>query len=140
MGLLVSCGTHKNTGTGVRNVEFEMARNYYFNSDAMVPANPIVTTRKQFERLYGAAAVMGKDGNPTTIDFKHQFVIGIVLPLTNDETEIVPTRLTTDGKRLVLYYDVSIGARNMSSTMRPMAIVLVDRGYLAGECLLQRER
>jgi hypothetical protein len=138
--LLFSCGTHKVANIELRNVEFEVARNYYFSGDAIVPANPIVATREQFERLYGAAAVMGKDGAPTAIDFEHQFVIGIVLPLTNDETEVVPTHLTTDGKTLVLYYKVNIGARNMSSTMRPMALVVVDKRFLAGECLLQREK
>ena len=139
LGLLVCCGTHKKAFSEVRNVEFTVLRNYYFNSDAIVPANPVVTTREQFEKLFGAAAVMGKDGIPTAIDFKRQFVIGIVLPLTNDETEVVPTHLTTDGKMLVLYYKVNMGARNMSSTMRPMALVAVDRLCLAGECLLQRE-
>jgi hypothetical protein len=53
---------------------------------AAIPQNPVVTSQEAFDSLYHAAAVMGKDGAPTAIDFSKQFVIGVVLPLTNDHT------------------------------------------------------
>ena len=99
----------------------------------------MVTTRSEFDKRYGEAAVMGKNGQPTDIDFGRQLAIGVVLPLTNDHVEVRPTRLTADGDTLVLYYQVETLERNMSSTMRPMALVVVDRNHKRGYCRLQRE-
>jgi len=126
--------------TDVNTVEYNIARNYFFNNNVEVPDNPIVTTQENFEQLYGMAAVMGKDGAPTPIDFSKEFVIGIVLPITNDYTEIIPEALEKEGDVLTLYYKVSIKELNMSSSMQPMVLIIVDRKYLAKTCVLKETK
>jgi len=135
----VACSTQKNYTGKISDVKYKVARNYFFNNDAIVPSNPMVTSQKDFDKLYGAAAVMGKDGAPTAIDFSKQVAIGIVLPLTNNHTEVVPTRLTSDGEVLTLHYKEQIGEKNMSWTMRPMAIVIVDKKYKGKTCVLEKD-
>ena len=132
--LLWSCACHSTrTAAAAGSVAYSEARHYFFNNDAQLPSSPVVTTQTEFDRLYGAAAVMGSDGQPTP-------VIGIVLPLTNDYTEVGPGRLTREGDTLTLHYTLRVGERNMSWTMRPMALVVVDRSQLAARCVLQQDR
>ena len=137
--ILAACGAAGSLRRAQTDVPFTVAHHYYYKSYTEAPANPMVTTRAEFDKRYGEAAVMGKNGQPTDIDFGRQLAIGVVLPLTNDHVEVRPTRLTADGDTLVLYYQVETLERNMSSTMRPMALVVVDRDHKRGYCRLQRE-
>ena len=73
-------------------VAFEVAKNYFFKNDQEIPASPKITTSEEFGKLFGMATTMGKDGKPTEIDFTKQFVLAIVLPVTNLATEIIPDR------------------------------------------------
>lgn len=139
VGLLAACTTHKNMTEKEMTIDYKIAHNYFFYNDTEIPASPIVTTLQQFGNLYGAAAVMGKKGQPTPIDFDRQFVIGIVLPLTNDHTEIIPNKLTSDGKKLTMHYKVKVSRRNMSWSMRPMTLIVVDKKYLTKTCTLLQE-
>lgn len=138
--LMVSCAAPRKSNSGnPADVKYTLARNYYYVNDAGDPGSPMVTTRKTFDRMFGMAAVMGKDGEPTPIDFAHQFVIGIVLPLTNDHTEIIPGRLVAHGDTLTLHYTVKVSERNMSWTMRPMELIIIDRTHLPKVCRLQED-
>lgn len=123
-----------------KTVKFKEANRYFFRNDATVPSNPICTTQGEFDKLYGAGAVMGKDGLPTTIDFSKQFAIGIVLPVTSDDTEIIPEKLLSNGDTLTLHYSTKISAHNMSWQMRPMSLIIVDKKYLKPHCRLQQSK
>ncbi len=138
--IMVSCAVQRKSAPGKpTDVRYTLARNYYYVNDADDPQSPMVTTQRAFDRLFGMAAVMGKGGEPTHIDFSRQFVIGIVLPLTNDNTEVVPTRLVAHGDTLTMHYRLKTTERNMSWTMRPMAIVVVDRRHQPKTCRLARD-
>jgi hypothetical protein len=71
---------------------------------------------------------MGKDGEPTKIDFAKQFVIAVVLPETDTETDIQPVRLTLTPAGLHFTYRVRRGQK-MSSYMQPLLLVAVDKKY-----------
>lgn len=64
-------------------VAFEVAKNYFFKNDQEIPASPKITTAEEFGKLFGMATTIGEDGKPTEIDFTKQFVLAIVLPVTN---------------------------------------------------------
>jgi len=128
---LSSCGL-----TSPRSIPYTVAKHYFFNADAEVPDSPVVTDREAFDALYGEGAVMSKDGKPTEIDFTKQFTVGIVLPETDDYTTIVPGELVKEGGRLTLHYTLEYGEKDMSWTMRPMALIIVDKKHLPEECLL----
>ncbi len=131
---LSSCATQRNDG----NIPYEVAHNYFFHNDATIPSNPLCTTLEEFGKLYGVAAVMGKGGMPTRIDFSRQFVIGIVLPETNNETTIIPGKLTRNGDTMTMEYSVKIGEKGLSYTTQPMMLLVVDKKYEADKCVLRK--
>ena len=108
------------------NVPYDTVRNYFFRNDATVPASPKISSQEQFDSLFGAAAFMGKDGQPTSIDFGRQFVIAVVLPETDIETTLEPLSLTRSGGELTFTYVKKEGGK-VSYTMRPVLLVAVDK-------------
>src|SRR5574344_1448306 len=52
--IIVSSFSSCRTSAGFSgNVPFKEARNYFFNNDASVPASPLITTRQEFDKLFG---------------------------------------------------------------------------------------
>lgn len=119
--MLVACNTPK-------DVPFIEAHNYFVRNDAPLPAPQKITSQEEFERYFGMAAFMGKDGQPTAIDFGKQFVLPIVLPVTDVETEIVPTQLQCQGDTLFYTYEVRLG-EVIRYRIQPLSIIVVDKQY-----------
>jgi len=119
--MLVACNTPK-------DVPFIEAHNYFVRNDAPLPAPQKITSQEEFERYFGMAAFMGKDGQPTAIDFGKQFVLPVVLPVTDVETEIVPTQLLCQGDTLFYTYEVRLGEA-IRYRIQPLSIIVVDKQY-----------
>ncbi len=109
-------------------ITFEIAKNYFFKNDQEIPASPKITTEEDFNKLFGMAAVMGKNGQPTEIDFAKKFVIAIVLPVTNLTTEIKPVRLEEQGDKLYYFYDAKVSEAQTYST-QPISLIILDKKY-----------
>ena len=118
------------------NVSYDVVRNYFFRNDASVPTSPKINSQEQFDSLFGAAAFMGKDGRPTSVDFGRQFVIAVVLPETDIETTLEPLSLTRSGGKLTFTYVKKEGEK-VSYTMRPVLLVAVDRADETDEVVLK---
>ena len=119
------------------DIPFEEVRNYFFRSDAELPENPVIDTSGQFDALFGAAALMGRDGRPTVVDFGKEFVIAVVNPVTDCRTELVPESLRKEDGELVFTYQETIGERQ-SWAMRPVLLVKVERVYKGEAVRLER--
>ena len=122
MTMLTACET-------TREVPFTVADNYFVRNDAPRPIPMKITTRDTFERIFGMAAVMGKNGLPTSIDFEHQFVIAVVLPETNHTTTIVVKRITDEADGLAITAQVEASKEENTWTQIPMQLLIVDRAY-----------
>ena len=110
-------------------VAYEVAKNYFFRNDVdLLPSTPKITSREDFDKLFGMAAVMGKDGIPTEIDFDRQFVLAVVLPITDISTEIVPGTIIAHGDTLFYSYEVKTGEKQTFS-MQPVSIIILDKKY-----------
>ena len=127
--VLAGCTTHKPAEANVENVPFQVAKNYFFKNGQTLPASPKITTAEAFDQLFGMAAFMGKDGQPTPIDFDKQFAIAVVLPETNHSTELHAESLTDDGKKLIFSYHVDVAPTENTWTQVPMLLIFVDRQY-----------
>lgn len=124
--LLSSCRATQPSGGSVADVPFSVARNYFVNNSVeQLPSAPI-TSREQFDRFFGAAAVMGKDGQPTPIDFSRQYVIAVAKPASDRQVSLDPVSLqsTADG-RLRFAYRTVMG-RSLSYSSRPCLVIIVD--------------
>lgn len=75
------------------------------------------------------AAVMGKNGTPTEIDFSKSFVICLTVAPTDTQTSLSVVYLTkSDENQLVLSYKITRGEK-MSYTYRPLLLLVVDKKY-----------
>ena len=126
--ILVGCTTNKPAETSVEDVPFEVAKNYFFKNNQTIPANPKITTAKAFDQLFGMAAFMGKEGQPTAIDFDKQFVLVIVLPVTDVATEIIPKKVEAKDNQLFYSYEVKTGEQQ-SFSIQPVSIIILDKQF-----------
>ena len=122
------------------DVSFEVAKNYFFkNGKDILPANPKITTEEEFSKLFGMATTMGKDGKPTPIDFGKQFVLAVVLPVTDFETEINPVKVEEKGDSLFYSYEVKTGEKQ-SFSIQPVSIIILDKKYENKEIVLVNDQ
>ena len=124
---------------GTDEVAFEVAKNYFFKNDQQIPASPKITTEEEFNKLFGMATVMGKDGKPTSIDFTKQFVLAIVLPVTDKATEINPVKVEVKSGALFYTYEVKTGEKQTYS-IQPVSIIILDKQYENNEVKLISDR
>lgn len=137
--MFVGCTTKKPSEASVVNVPFEVAKNYFFKNGQTIPTSPKITAAEAFDQLFGMAAFMGKDGQPTAIDFDKQFVLAIVLPVTDVATEIIPQKVEAKGNQLFYSYEVRTG-KQQSFSIQPVSIIILDKQFENHEVILINEQ
>ena len=110
-------------------VPFVAAHNYFLRNDVTEPVPAKIGSQCEFEQYFGMAAFMGKNGQPTPIDFETQFAIAVVMPETNHSTELHAESLTDDGKKLIFSYHVDVAPKENTWIQVPMLLIFVDRQY-----------
>ena len=120
-------------------VAFEVGKNYFFKNDQKFPTSSKITTAEEFGKLFGMATTMGENGKPTPIDFTKQFVLAIVLPVTNLATEITPGRLDEKGDTLFYFYDAKAGEAQSYST-QPISLIILDKKYADKQIVMVNEQ
>ena len=139
---VAACTTKSAEATAENTAEevtFEVARNYFFKSGQVIPECPKITTEEEFHKLFGMATTMGEDGKPTAIDFTKQFVLAIVLPVTEFATEIRPVQVAEKGDSLLYTYEVKTGEKQ-SFSIQPVSIIILDKKYEHKRVVLAGER
>ena len=136
--LLMLAGCGKSAKATGEDVPFEVAKNYFFKNGQEIPACSKITTAEAFDQLFGMAAFMGKDGKPTPIDFDKQFVLAIVLPVTDVVTEITPLKVEAKGDQLFYSYDVQTGEQ-LTFSIQPVSIIILDKQFENREVILVSE-
>lgn len=127
---LVSC-------KGSSDVPFTELDRYYFKNGQEIPGNPKIDSAEAFSELFGVAAVMGEEGQPTPVNWGKEFVIAVVNPVTDQATELTPESLSLENGELVFTYTETVGEKQ-SWTMRPILLIKVDRKYGAETIRLSR--
>lgn len=108
--------------------EYTVAKNYFFKNGQEIPENKKITQEEEFYKLFGMATTMGENGKPTAIDFSKQFVIAVVLPVTNRDTEIIPDKVLVNGDKLLFYYNIKTREK-LSYSIQPVSIIILDKQY-----------
>ena len=136
---LVACTANKATSAEKSvvssEVPFTVAEHYFFNKGQDIPVNPKITSEELFKQLFGMATVMGENGKPTKIDSSKQFVLAVVLPVTDINTEINPFKVEEKGDTLFYHYDVKTGEKQ-SFSIQPLSIIILDKKYENKEIFL----
>ncbi|PTT33757.1 hypothetical protein DBR28_14260 [Chryseobacterium sp. HMWF028] len=112
----------------LNEIPFTVAEAYFVNNTVKGKiSNSKIETQAQFEKIFGAAAVMGKDGQPTKIDFSKQYVIVVVKPDTQLDTILVPVSLQKSGDgKIVFTYQTKMG-KKQSQVSGSALLILVDK-------------
>ena len=125
--------------TQTSTIPFEEVKNYFLRNDAVIPGSPLIDSSEQFQELFGAATLMGKNRQPTPIDFDQEFIIAVVNPATDRMTELTPESLRQENGELVFTYLETIG-EPQSWTLQPVLLVKVDRKYKTDRVRLDRKQ
>ena len=112
-------------------VPFDFAKGYFLRNDVQGEACPQkITSQDELLKYFGMAAVMGKNGEPTAIDFDKSLVIPVIYPDTDQETAIVVDRFwRTSPDSLTLSVSTIVGDEHLSYTIRPVELLIVDNFY-----------
>ena len=73
---------------------------------------------------------MGKNGQPTQIDFKKDFVIAKILPETNRSTEIKDIKLAKSSNGHLTFSYSTTDKEPQSFSIRPTVQITVSREYM----------
>ena len=118
-------------------VAFEVAKNYFYkNNPKGLPGCPKITSDEVFNALFGMATTMGENGKPTEIDFTKQFVLAVVLPATDVETEVNPIKVEERGDSLLYTFEVKKGEK-LTYSIKPLSIIILDKKYANKEVVLE---
>lgn len=119
------------------SVKYVEAQHYFVNNNTEAAnlkedSEPVllkVTAKDDFDRLFGMAAVMGKNGQPTPVDFSKEFVVAVIAPVTDRAATLRPLSLKKTGdKTLTLSYAFRQGA-SQSYSMQPVFLLKVSNRY-----------
>lgn len=124
---LSGCSASK--GNADNSVPYQFAEHYFVNNNVEGMPHTTITSAAEFEKYFGMAAIMGKNGTPTEIDFSKSFVICLTVAPTDTQTSLSVVYLTkSDENQLVLSYKITRGEK-MSYTYRPLLLLVVDKKY-----------
>ena len=112
------------------DIPFQEINGYFvkntFTKDILSKAK--ITTQKEFDSIFGAAAYMGKDGTPTSINFKRQYVIAVIDKESDFNAKLSPISLKKRVDKIQFEYKISLGSKQ-TFTVRPFTMILVDKKY-----------
>lgn len=125
--LSASCASIKND-TGEKAVAYIVANHYFVNNGIDRPIQEKIDNAETFNRLFGMAAVMGKNGEPTKIDFSKQFVIAVSDGVTNQLTNYEPVSLVKETGHISFTYKIVKG-KHTDYAIRPLLLIVVDKKW-----------
>lgn len=113
-----------------QDIPYTVANRYFVNNtytDGDLK-NPKITSGAEFEKLFGAAPIMGPNGKPTVIDYSKEYVLAVIGKLTDKETSIKVNSLKQKGNMIIFSYKINEGEK-LSMTIRPALLIIVDNKY-----------
>lgn len=141
--LLIGCDTTKKKSdkqieeTGIEVLETEtdisyIKANRYFVNNTLENKQVEylkLTCQKDFDKYFGPSPVMGKNGEPTKIDFKKSFVLAIVGQVTDKETTFEVTSLKEKQNTIELKYRIKQDVVSRDYAIHPFEMIVVDNIY-----------
>ncbi len=110
-----------------KSVAYEVAKHYFVRNDVKSFGTSVIKDQASFDAVFGAAAVMGKDGLPTKIDFSRQAVLAVTSAPVQEDVEFVPAGVSGKGGKLVVSYRRNSGGK-LSYTISPCMLLVVKKG------------
>lgn len=120
-------------------VEYSEAQHYFLRNDVKDYSSRLVTTQKEFDSLFGAAAVMGENGLPTEIDWEKQSVVALMTAPTNVDTDIKLKDIKSEKGKLTVRYAVSQKGGPRSYSYTPLRLFVVSKNAASKGASITKE-
>ncbi|MBR1550849.1 MAG: hypothetical protein IJ632_00845 [Muribaculaceae bacterium] len=110
----VQCTTVSKLEKEAYQVRYLPLNNYYVRNDieATKLRKLIITNEADFKSFFGDAAVMGRNGHPTPVNFKTEYVLAVILPETDRSTTVETLDVLQNGNAVIFNYHVERGEKN----------------------------
>lgn len=118
--IMVSCSSSENIG-------YTVADGYFVRNDAPDEIPAVISNQREFESVFGMAAVMGPGGRPTSIDFSKQCVIPVILPSTDHPTELHVEQVSKSDSNITVSCKAVKDSKTATFIMQPCAVVIIAK-------------
>lgn len=138
---LQSCNSYnisKESKEKIQEIPYTLAKNYFINNTITSGVPTKITTAKDFEKYFGLASFMGKNGEPTKINFDKEYIAVVDYGETDKKIEIIPQKLYRNKDKIVLEYAIKEGNRQ-GYISRPFQIWIISKKY-NGEIILNERK
>ena len=108
-------------------IEYTEAANYFVRNDVKEYRPMLIQSQKEFGEIFGMAPVMGKDGQPTEIDFSRQNVVAIISEPTNRFCKIDIVSFKEEEGQLTLRYKILSTGDLMTFYITPLRLLIIDK-------------
>jgi ecotin len=108
-------------------IEYQNIKNYFVKNTVKKEQKRKIENQKEFDALFGTAAIMGAEGKPSPIDFKRQNVIAIIGKTSNYNTSYEITGVAMGAMGAVVVSYKTIKGTKMSYSIRPFTAVTIDK-------------
>ena len=128
VAVMGSCSITRKVEKDAYPIAFTEVHNYYVKNNFTPKklVRKVINTEGEFRAIFGDAAVMGATGRPTPINFGRQFVLAVVSPVTDTNTQMYPLSVLQNGNAIIFNYKVDKGGK-MSYSVSPYVAVVLDR-------------
>lgn len=109
-------------------IPFSEAKRYFVNNTYKEIGVNKITTQEEFNAIFSPAPVMGKDGEPTAIDFSNSYVLTIIEAESNKTPEIIVNALKQEGNGILLDYSI-VEKEETTFTVKPALILIIDNKF-----------
>ncbi len=126
--LVGSCSITREVEKNASPIAFTELDNYFVKNSYTQSklVRKAINTEEEFRSIFGEATTMGANGKPTPVNFKRQFVIAVVAPVTDTQTQMYPLSVLQNGNAIIFNYKVDKGSK-MSYSTHPFVAVVIDR-------------
>ena len=124
----MQCSTVSKLEKEAYQVRYLPLNNYFVRNDieATKLQKLIITNETDFRSFFGEAAVMGRNGHPTPVNFKTEYVLAVILPETDRSTDVTVLDVLQNGNAVIFNYHVERGEKN-SYRLVPFAAVSLPK-------------
>ena len=104
----MQCSTVSKLEKEAYQVRYLPLNNYFVRNDieATKLQKLIITNETDFRSFFGEAAVMGRNGHPTPVNFKTEYVLAVILPETDRSTDVTVLDVLQNGNSVIFNYHV----------------------------------
>lgn len=114
-------------------IPFTLATNYFVQNTYPESALHVlkIETEEEFTKVFGAAATMGENGKPTTIDFSIQYIAAVIDETSTIASEIEVISISKAENSLILHVANTLKseAKEQSFSSRPVKILILEKRF-----------